>query len=281
MVALLAPKKGESYLDLTAGYGGHARAVLSNLGDASHVTLVDRDASAVSSLADLQAQGARIIHNDFSSAAKHLVEQGAQFDMILADLGVSSPHLDNGERGFSFMYEAPLDMRMDPSQDLTAQTVVNTYSQDEIEHILKMYGEEPKARAIAKAIVEQRPLRTTMQLAEIVSGVYGRRGKTHPATRTFQAVRIAVNDELGQLNQMLAQIPALLNEGGRVAIISFHSLEDRLVKQFFAEEAKSGYEARLRLINKKPISGKDESVFNPRARSSLLRGAVKINSQKG
>ncbi len=272
----LDPKSGESYLDLTAGYGGHASKILSNLGDASRMTLVDRDESAINSLQAFAKKGARLIHKDFASATKELCEQGERFDMILIDLGVSSPHLNNSERGFSFMHDAPLDMRMDPRQDLTAESIVNSYSKEQLEEILRSYGEEPKYRKVAQAIIEARPIKRTGQLADVIETIYGRRGKTHPATRTFQAIRIAVNDELAQVEATLAQIPDLLMDDGRVVVISFHSLEDRLVKQSFANESKSGYEARLRVLTKKPISGKTEQVFNPRARSAMLRAAAKI-----
>lgn len=272
----LDPKSGDSYLDLTAGYGGHSSKILSNLGDASQMTLVDRDESAINSLQAFAKKGARLIHKDFASATKELCEQGERFDMILIDLGVSSPHLNNSERGFSFMHDAPLDMRMDPRQDLTAESIVNSYSKEQLEEILRSYGEEPKYRKVAQAIIEARPIKRTGQLADVIETIYGRRGKTHPATRTFQAIRIAVNDELAQVEATLAQIPDLLMDDGRVVVISFHSLEDRLVKQSFANESKSGYEARLRVLTKKPISGKTEQVFNPRARSAMLRAAAKI-----
>lgn len=272
----LDPKSGESYLDLTAGYGGHASKILSNLGDASRMTLVDRDESAINSLQAFAKKGARIIHSDFATATRRLCEDGERFDMILIDLGVSSPHLNNSERGFSFMHDARLDMRMDPRQDLTAESIVNGYSKEQLEMILRSYGEEPKYRKIAQAIVEARTITRTSQLAEVIEQIYGRRGKTHPATRTFQAIRIAVNDELAQVETTLARIPDLLKDDGRVVVISFHSLEDRLVKQSFANESKSGYEARLKVLTKKPISGKIEQVFNPRARSAMLRAAAKI-----
>ncbi len=276
VLTYLDPQPGESYLDLTAGYGGHASKVLSNTGDASRMTLVDRDESAISSLQTLALQGARLIHSDFANAATELHTAGDQFDMILIDLGVSSPHLDNKERGFSFMHDAPLDMRMDPRQEVTAADIINTSSEDELVDILRRYGEEPKAKRIARALVQAGHVKTTFELAEVVESVYGRRGKTHPATRTFQAVRIAVNKELEQVEQTLVLLPDLLSAGGRVVIISFHSLEDRLVKQFFSEQMKSGYEAQLQVLTKKPVSGKTEQVFNPRARSAMLRAAVKI-----
>ncbi len=277
-LALLAPNLGESYLDLTAGYGGHASKVLSNLGDTSEMTLVDRDENAIAALQSSDLSSARIIHKDFASAAQMLHDEGEQFDMILIDLGVSSPHLDNAERGFSFQTEAPLDMRMDQRQELTAANILNQSSKDELIKILQRYGEEPRAKAIVETIIQTRPFYTTLELASLVEGIYGRRGKTHPATRTFQALRIAVNDELRQLEVVLDLLPDLLTNGGRAAIISFHSLEDRMVKRAFAEEVQKGFEARLQLLTKKPISGADEDVLNRRARSAKLRAVIKINT---
>lgn len=277
-ISILAPKSGESYLDLTAGYGGHASQVLSKLGDTSLMTLVDRDENAIFSLTSSELSSARIIHKDFAAAAQGLYESGAKFDIILIDLGVSSPHLDNVERGFSFQAEAPLDMRMDPRQELTASKIVNEYPKDELMTILRSYGEEPRARAVAAAIINNRPIHTTLDLAKIVEKTYGRRGKIHPATRTFQALRIAVNDELRQLETVLKLLPELLTIGGRAAIISFHSLEDRLVKRAFLNEAQSGYEARFKILTKKPISGADHDVLNRRARSAKLRAVMKINT---
>lgn len=274
---ILAPRSGETYLDLTAGYGGHASMIRSNLGATTGITLVDRDQNAINSLSAFADEGARIIHQDYYGAASDLQRVGEQFDMILLDIGVSSPHLDNAERGFSFQAEAPLDMRMDTRQSLTAQQIVNDYSLQDLMQILKEYGEEPHARSIAQAIVAARPLQTTIQLADVIEAKHSRRGKIHPATRTFQALRIAVNQELTQLQQTLPLIPDLLQPGGRVAIISFHSLEDRIVKRFLKEEAAKGYEARLQILTKKPISGATEDVFNPRARSAKLRAAAKIN----
>jgi 16S rRNA (cytosine1402-N4)-methyltransferase len=272
----LAPKQGETYLDLTAGYGGHAREVIGNIGVAANATLVDRDDFAVEHLQDLAHDGARIIKSDFASAARILVEQGEQFDLILIDLGVSSPQLDNQDRGFSILRPGPLDMRMDREQQETAADLINTASEEKLASIIREYGEEPKARAIAREIMQARPLHTTEELAEVVKKAYrGKWTKVHPATRTFQAIRIALNDELGQIERTLPLLPKLLRPGGRVAIISFHSLEDRLVKRFFKEQAESGYEAELNLLTKHPISGATEDVHNPRARSAKLRAAVK------
>jgi len=278
VVSLLDPKSGERYLDLTAGYGGHADAIVSRIGDAGLAVLVDRDDNAIRELAPLGDKGARIVRSDFASAAETFVGEGEQFDMVLVDLGVSSPQLDREERGFSFLRDGPLDMRMDQSQARSAGDIVNQASEDELFEIIRMYGEEYPARArrIAQSIVSRRPLGTTSELAQAVSSAYGPGyHKRHPATRTFQALRIALNDELGQLQRLLPLLPRLLNPGGRVAIISFHSLEDRLVKRYFAEQAASGYEAELALVSKKPILGKLSDVHNPRARSATLRAAVK------
>jgi len=274
---LLAPKRGENYLDLTAGYGGHAAQVIGAIGDAHLATLVDRDEFAITALQTLAEAGARVLKSDYASAARQLQEAGEQFSMILLDLGVSSPQLDIAGRGFSFMQDGPLDMRMNQQEGYTAADVCNKASEDELVRILRDYGEEPHAAKVAKAIIRNRPLKTTAQLADVVTTVYrGRRGKTHPATRTFQALRIAVNQELQQLDETLQLIPDLLKPEGRVAIISFHSLEDRMVKRFFKEEQEAGYEARLRILTKNPIDGAIQDVHNPRARSAKLRAAVKI-----
>lgn len=276
---LLKPERGESYLDLTAGYGGHASAFLDRTGNETSATLVDRDDFAMSQLAAYAGKGVRLLHTDFVSAAKQLAEEGRQFDIVLLDLGVSSPQLDQGERGFSFTNSGPLDMRMDRRQNLTARQLVNTASAGELARVIRDYGEESPAVAkrIADAIVKARPLDTTEELADLVKHtIRGKWGKSHPATRTFQALRIAVNDELQQVKDILPLLPRLLNSGGRAGIISFHSLEDRLVKQYFADQRDAGFEAELRILTKKPIDGATYDVHNPRARSAKLRAAVKI-----
>ncbi len=276
---LLDPHRGESYLDLTAGYGGHAEAFLNRTGMQTSATLVDRDDYAIGKLSRFSDDGVTLMHTDFVSATKSLIEQGRQFDIVLVDLGVSSPQLDQSERGFSFKQGGPLDMRMDRRQEVTAEKLVNTLSVRELTRIIKDYGEEPtgQAKRIADAIVRSRPLRTTEELAELIKqNTYSGWKKIHPATRTFQALRIAVNRELDQIEQTLPLLPKLLNKGGRLGIISFHSLEDRLVKHYFAEQAGSGYEAELKILTKKPIDGAHHDVHNPRARSAKLRAAVKI-----
>jgi len=278
VVELLSPKTGESYLDLTAGYGGHARAIIEHTAAPEQATLVDRDANAIAELQSFAEAGAHILQKDFAASARELVEQGKQFDMVLVDLGVSSPQLDRATRGFSFK-PGPLDMRMDQTMMRTAEEIINRSSERELIDILVTYGEErlSVARTIARAIVMNRPLHSTNELADIVLATHrGKWQKTHPATRTFQAFRIVVNDELGQIEQLLPLIPKLLTDNGRIAIISFHSLEDRLVKRYFSEQASAGYEAELRLLTKKAIRGATADVHNPRARSASLRAAAKI-----
>lgn len=275
---VLAPEKGETYLDVTAGYGGHAGLVLERTLQPKGTVLVDRDEQSIEHLTERFAKDkVEILHCDFLTAAKQLNEQNERFDMILADLGVSSVHLDNASRGFSLKEDGPLDMRMDNRQPLTAADIVNTYPEEMLISLLKEYGEEPKARAVAKKIIAARPLRTTHQLAKIVTQVWPGYSKVHPATRTFQALRIAVNDELGLLKKVLPELVRLLNPGGRLAVISFHSLEDRIVKQYFAEHSGRRFDTELELLTKRPITASNtEIVLNPRARSAKLRAVAKI-----
>jgi len=274
----LRPIQGENYLDLTAGYGGHARRILEVTDNYTDSVLVDRDDYAIKHLSPLADKGVSILHTDFVSAARRLIEAGKQFDIVLADLGVSSPQLDQAERGFSFTHNGPLDMRMDQSREVSAHTIVNSASLNDLTHIITTYGEEPYAfaRKIAYAIEQARPIETTKELADLVKATYvGKWKKIHPATRTFQALRIAVNEELRQVEELLPLLPKLLKPGGRVGIISFHSLEDRLVKQYFTNEKNAGYEAELQILTKKPLDGATYDVHNPRARSAKLRAAVK------
>ena len=278
VIDMLQPQPGDQYLDLTAGYGGHARAILAKTTNYSESVLVDRDAFALSHLQDLERQGTRTMEADFVSAARQLIDEGKTFDMILADLGVSSPQLDRQERGFSFRLDGPLDMRMDRREERTAADIVNSYTEQELVRVITTYGEEPRGRAIkiAKAIVVNRSFTTTAELAETVKQAVGRTGsKHHPATRTFQSLRIELNRELDLVANILPLLPKLLNKGGRVAVISFHSLEDRLVKRFFKDQLDAGYEAELEMITKKPIDGSISDVNNPRSRSAKLRAAVK------
>jgi 16S rRNA (cytosine1402-N4)-methyltransferase len=278
-VQYLNPREGESYLDLTGGYGGHASAIIGMTKNPKDAILIDRDPAAVKSLGQrFEGEGVEIIQKDFLSASKKLAEEGKQFDLILADLGVSSPHLNQASRGFSIQKDGPLDMRMDTTQELTAETVINSYSEEELVRILRTYGEEPKARAISKLIVRERPIKSTQELATLVAKAWPGHSKVHPATRTFQALRVAVNNELELLRLGLPiWIEQLLAPGGRIAIISFHSLEDRIVKQALQEYGGTDrYDATLQILTKHPVSGEgDEIVYNPRARSAKLRAAAK------
>jgi 16S rRNA (cytosine1402-N4)-methyltransferase len=276
----LAPQAGESYVDMTAGYGGHATAVLERTKAVEKMCLVDRDEQAIAALQPLVKRGAKVIHSDFLQASQQLADNNAQYDMVLADLGVSSPHLNTGSRGFSFSNEADLDMRMDQRQALSAADIVNDYSEVELADILWRYGEEPKSRQIARLIVRNRPFYTTTQLADTIKKAWPGHSKVHPATRSFQALRIVVNDELNLLQQALPLWVDLLKPGGRLAVISFHSLEDRVVKRVLAEYAE-GYEATVELLTKKPVTASaHELVINPRARSAKLRAAAKIKKER-
>jgi 16S rRNA (cytosine1402-N4)-methyltransferase len=275
---LLNPTEGENYLDLTAGYGGHAGAILEKTKNYGDSCLVDRDQFAIGNLERFKERGVQIVHADFAQAAKQLTAEGKQFDILLLDLGVSSPQLDRADRGFSLKNSGPLDMRMDDRQTLTAEKVVNTWKRDELARIIREYGEESTRTAAkyAEAIVKNRPMHTTGELAAAILQAHrGAWSKIHPATRTFQAIRIAVNDELSQVEQVMPLIPALLKKGGRVGVISFHSLEDRIVKRYFAEQKESGYEAELEILTPHPVSGATDDVYNPRSRSAKLRVAVK------
>ena len=277
----IQPKKGESYLDFTAGYGGHAGEFLRITENFENSVLVDRDENAIRTLQRFKNEGVELLHIDFLSAAKELVEKGRKFDIILADLGVSSPQLDIAERGFSFRKDGPLDMRMNPAQQKTAADIIEFASKNELMQILTEFGEEKHsfAEKIISKILEVRKkqrIETTTQLADLILSVHkGGWQKTHPATRTFQAIRIAINNELQQVEDVLKILPKLLNSGGRVGIITFHSLEDRIVKNYFKEDSKKGLESKFQTITKKPLDGTKEDVNNPRARSAKLRVSIR------
>jgi 16S rRNA (cytosine1402-N4)-methyltransferase len=275
VAAYLAPKSGEHYLDLTAGYGGHATDILGQIGGTGRAILVDRDQNAVDYLGTKFQNDprVRIVHGDFLTSSKNLSESGASFDLILADLGLSSPHLDNPARGFSFQSMGPLDMRMDSRQVMTAAEVVNTWSEDALIRILKEYGEVYSARTIVRAIISARPIASTSDLAGIVRKFANAKKAPGLQAQVFQAIRIVVNDELGQLRESLPLWHSLLKPGGRLGVISFHSLEDRLVKQFFAEHGQANaLDADSLIRTKRPIiATSEENVFNPRARSAKLR----------
>ena len=277
VMANLSPQPGEKYLDLTAGYGGHAKSILDVTLNYKDSVLVDRDDFAIEHLKAKFPHEINLMHTDFYSAVLQLIECGRTFDIILADFGVSSPQLDLNDRGFSFKNDGPLDMRMDRQQIFTASDVVNKYSERDLAEIFVRYGEEKPGRAkmLAREIVTHRPVRTTKELAELIASKSGY-SHTHPATKIFQAIRIVVNNELEEIEKTLPLLPKLLNQNGRLGLITFHSLEDRLVKDYFKEASSHGEESELSLKTKKPIVAEpSELVINPRARSAKLRVAVR------
>lgn len=260
------------YLDATLGAGGHTELILSTFPDVS-VTAIDRDAMAIKSASErLQNYGNRLQfwHGNFANYNPHKT----LFDGIIADLGVSSPQLDYAERGFSFRSEGDLDMRMDQNQPLTAAKIVNHWQEKQLADIFYLYGEERLSRRIARMIVQKRPFQTTTQLANAIASCVPakyRYGKIHPATRVFQALRIVVNEELESLEKFLQKAPLWLKTNGRIAVISFHSLEDRIVKHQFRDNA------LLKVLTKKPITPQlEEKRGNPRSRSAKLRIACKL-----
>jgi 16S rRNA (cytosine1402-N4)-methyltransferase len=272
----LDPHAGEHYLDLTAGYGGHARRVRERVGQDGEAVLVDRDNNAIDHLRTVfqDDPGVTLLHNDYLNASRQLVAEGQTFDLILADIGLSSPHIDNAERGFSFQNDGPLDMRMDQRQSLTAAEIVNEWTAEQIAEILRLYGEIRGAGRMSVAICEGRPYQTTTQLARVINASTRGYPKVRLEAQVFQALRIAVNGELQQLQESLPLWQRLLKPGGRLGVISFHSLEDRMVKRYFMEHGGDRYDADLRIITKQPVTGtSEEIVFNPRARSAKLRVA--------
>jgi 16S rRNA (cytosine1402-N4)-methyltransferase len=293
-VELLAVQPGGRYVDCTVGAGGHARAILDAASPGGLLLGLDQDPAALTIAAQNLApfgDSVRLVEANFRHLQRVCLQNNfVPVHGILFDLGLSSMQLEDAERGFSFQIEAPLDMRMSPQQALTASEIVNGYSERDLAELIYRYGEEPAGRRIARAIVRARPLRTTTELASVIShAVSGPRRRIHPATRTFQALRIAVNDELGALQAALAQARDLLGRGGRLAVISFHSLEDRIVKLFFQTEARHcicppgqpvcacGHRATLRIITRRPLTPKPEEIAaNPRSRSARLRAAEKL-----
>lgn len=284
----LAVKPGGLYIDATVGAGGHAEAILEASAPDGCLLGIDADDEAVRLASERLARfGDRVvvIQGNFAEL-EHLAKSEGffQVDGILFDLGFASFQVENPERGFSFYADGPLDMRYDRSRRRSAYHIVNRTKEEELAEIIRRYGEEPRARRIARAIVEARPIRTTLELARIVEQVVGSGGRIHPATRVFQAIRIAVNDELATLEAALPQAVSLLKPGGRLAVISFHSLEDRIVKEFFRRESRDcicppevpvcgcNHKATLKVITSKPIRPSDEEVkANPRSRSARLR----------
>jgi 16S rRNA (cytosine1402-N4)-methyltransferase len=295
VVRYLAVRPGGRYLDCTTGAGGHAAAILEAAGSGSVLLGLDADPMAIeTALRNLSRFGdsVKLVEANFRELERVCRQNNfVPVHGVLFDLGLSSMQLADEARGFGFQVEASLDMRFSPSQSLTASEIVNDYEDTELADVIWRYGEEAASRRIARAIIRSRPVKTTTQLASIVSrtlgGQHGRR--IHPATRTFQALRIAVNDELGALEVGLEQAVHVLGSGGRFAVISFHSLEDRIVKQFLARESRDcicppetpvctcGHRARLKTLTKRVVSpGPDETAANPRSRSARLRAAEKL-----
>jgi 16S rRNA (cytosine1402-N4)-methyltransferase len=295
LIELLAPEPGQTAVDCTFGGGGHARLVAERLGPAGTLIGIDRDPSAEARFASLAAEApcqTRFIRGDYAEGLQTLLGEGTQAEMVYLDLGMSSLQLDAWERGFSYSYDAPLDMRMDPEQEFSAADLVNEWPQSRIAQVLRRYGEERFAAQIAREIVRRRPLESTSELAAAAkAGVptSARFGGGHPAKRTFQAIRIAVNAELDSLDAALPRAWQLLRPGGRLAAISFHSLEDRRVKRFLAARAQGcicppelpvcvcGREPEAELLTRRAVSPEaGEVAANPRAHSAHLRAAIKL-----
>ncbi len=301
LIELLDPRPGAIAVDCTIGGGGHARLVADRIGPAGTLIGIDRDPIAEERFAELAAEvpcATRFVRADFASGLELLRDEGVRADLVYLDLGMSSMQVDTWERGFSYAYDAPLDMRMDPAQELTAAEIVNTWDERRLARLLREYGDERYAGRIARAIVRERaqaPIETTHALVEVVKSAIpapARFAGGHPAKRTFQAIRIAVNEELEQLDRALPLAWELLAPGGRLAAISFHSLEDRRVKRFLADRARGcvcppdlpvcacGRTPEGELLARRAIApSPGEVAHNPRAKSAHLRGARKLEKE--
>jgi 16S rRNA (cytosine1402-N4)-methyltransferase len=277
-------RAGGVVVDATLGFAGHSSAIARKLGAKGRLIAFDRDEQAMAKARarleglaeELGAEMPTVeyVARPFSEIAE--VIGPGELDGLLADFGVSSMQLDEAHRGFSFRADGPLDMRMDPRSELTAEQVVNQADEEDLANLIYEFGEERRSRRIARALVRARPISTTAELARVISAVAPsmKGDKIHPATRTFQALRIRVNDELGEIQSLLKSAGSLLKPGGRVVLISFHSLEDRLVKDSFRASAKEGV---LEILTKKPVVAKEqEALRNPRSRSAKLRAAEKV-----
>ena len=291
---LMTASKG-LYLDTTAGFGGHMQLILESLDNRGHLIAADRDQDSIAYLkSEFSDPQLTIIKSNFKGLRQEIdqLDQSFAFDGIIADLGVSSHQLDSKDRGFSFKKDAELDMRMDQSSGISAKDWINTAAEDEISDVIWKYGEESYSRKIAKAIIEQRsirPISSTLEFADLIYQLkkYSKKKeKKHPATKTFQAIRIHINDELEELRSLLDFSLEYLKPGGRIVIISFHSLEDRIVKRFFRDNSRIDPNlsklpnledtSRLKVILKKIKPSDEEIKVNPRARSAILRAAEKI-----
>ena len=299
LIDLLDPKTGERAVDCTFGGGGHARLVAEGLGPAGELVCIDRDPAAAVAYEEIEADlgsEARFILGEFADVLDDLVAAGERFDCVYLDLGISSLQLDDPARGFSYAYDAPLDMRMDPTQVVSALEVVNEWPEDRLAAAIREHGEERHARAIAREVVRRRPLATTAELVDVVRQAVPpayRFGRGHPAKRTFQAIRIAVNDELASLDRALPAAWSALDVGGRLGAISFHSLEDRRVKRFLADLAREcvcppelpvcqcARAPEAELVTRKAVAASpEEAEHNPRSRSARLRVARKLRDHR-
>jgi 16S rRNA (cytosine1402-N4)-methyltransferase len=282
----LDPREGGTYIDATVGPGGHAEEILGRIGGSGLLLGIDRDQEALALAAErlgcigwnedyakVRKKRCVVRRAGFAELERVAGEAGIESaDGVLFDFGVSMLQLRDPSRGFSFTSDAPLDMRMDTSGELTAREIVNTWSEGDLERILRDFGEESRARRVARAITRERarsPITTCSELADLVGRALGRRGRIHPATRTFQALRLAVNDELGQIDRGLRAALGILAPGGRLVAVSYHSLEDRAVKHFMREQKQTG---SMNILTKKPVTpGREEVASNPSARSAKLR----------
>jgi 16S rRNA (cytosine1402-N4)-methyltransferase len=284
-IEALNVQPGGRYIDCTIGPGGHAAAILENSSPGGQLLGIDADPRAIRmAKARLNDYGESVllVNQNFANIRSICLKHGfLPVHGILFDLGLSSVQLERNNRGFSFSHDSMLDMRLSPRQDITAEVIINSSPENQLAEIIRDYGEERYSQRIARRIVRQRPITTSLQLAQTVEeAVGGRRGRIHPATRTFQALRIAVNQELENLKSALEQAVDLLGFNGRLVVISYHSLEDRIVKQFMLKRA-SGDDACLSLINKKVITSSPAEVhYNPRSRSAKLRAAERISMPK-
>jgi len=300
VLAALAVRPGGRYVDCTAGGGGHARAILEAASPGGSLVGIDLDPQALEMARERLeefGEAVRLVEGNFRQVGEICREiDFAPVHGVLFDLGMSSLQVEEEERGFSFRREGPLDMRFSRREAPTAADIVNEYSEEELAELLRRYGEQPRSRRIARRIVEMRPLSTTTQLAKAIEQAVGRgaRNKSHPATRTFQALRIAVNQELENLAAALPQAHGLLGFGARIAVISYHSLEDRLVKEYLQRESRDcvcppgtpvcicGHRATLRLVTRGAVKpSQDEIAANPRSRSARLRAAERADAAAG
>ena len=293
-IEALAVQPGGRYIDCTLGAGGHAAAILDQSSPGGQLLGIDADPEAIEiakARLETYSSSSLLVNENFVSLEAICIKYDfLPVHGILFDLGLSSLQLNSHDRGFSFQHDAPLDMRLSPSQEVTAADIINTSSETELAHLIKIYGEEGYSHQIARRVVQERPIKTTLQLVRTIEQAVGdRRGRLHPATRTFQALRIAVNHELEHLETALKQAINLLGYEGKLVVISYHSLEDRIVKQLMQQESRDcicppgvpicvcGHRACLRLINKRVITPSPTEVkFNPRSRSAKLRAAERL-----